>query len=370
MPRGVHRNLSATRTGKRYGMRAPITPAEEATEAARTAQLRHVHDRQPGIKRIAAGRGWRYMWGHRTVKDKATLARIGALAIPPAWKNVWICALPEGHLQATGHDAKGRKQYRYHHRWAAVRGQRKFDRLHAFGQHLPRLRRRVRHDLGKVGMPKEKVLAGAIALMEHSPIRVGNRTYTRENGSFGLSTLRNRHVQHDRRGVRLRFKGKSGKVHDLPVTGRRLARLVLRCKELPGQDLFTYVDEEGIAHDVDSGMVNAYIREASGGNFSSKELRTWMGSVRCVDTLLEMEGTGSEAACTRCINEALDAAAMHLGNTRAVCKAHYVHPGVLIAFQKGRLAALAEGVRARKTDTGLGKGERILMKVIAGKPSK
>lgn len=369
MSRGEHRAVSTSRAGKRDAERAS-PPAKEATAAARAAQLRHVHDRQSGIKRIAAGRGWRYVQGKRTVRDKTTLARIRALAIPPAWTNVWICALAEGHLQATGRDAKGRKQYRYHPRWAAVRGQLKFDRLHAFGKQLPRLRRKVVHDLRKKGLPKEKVLAGAIALMEHSPIRVGNRTYTRENGSFGLSTLRNKHVQQDRRGVRLRFRGKSGKVHDLPVTGRRLARLVLRCKELPGQDLFTYVDEEGVAHDVDSGMVNAYIREASGGDFSSKDLRTWMGSVRCVDTLLGMDVADTEAACTRCINEALDAVAEHLGNTRAVCKAHYVHPGVLGAFRTGRLAPLAEGVRASRSGTGLGRAERLLMKVIADKPAR
>ena len=338
----------------------------EPKKVARAAQLRYVHDDQPGITRKGAGKGWSYSLNNKLIKDRAIIDRINALAIPPAWTDVWICAHDNGHLQATGLDVKGRKQYRYHKRWAEVRGQVKYHRLHTFGKHLPRLRKQVHKDLDLKGMPKEKVLAGAVALMERTRIRVGNKAYEQSNGSFGLSTLKNKHVKREKKGLRIRFKGKSGIIHDIPLQGARLSRLVMRCKELPGQDLFTYVDDEGEAHDVDSGMVNEYIRTASGGDFSSKDLRTWMGSARCVDTLLDVEQPGSATECTRCVNEAMDEVAQHLGNTRAVCKAHYVHPGVVRAFEEGKLSDLAKGVhKATPGSTGLGKAERVLMKIIA-----
>lgn len=334
--------------------------------AAPIAQLRHVHDGQPGMHRRAAGKGWRYFRGTRPVKDKATLARIRALAIPPAWTDVWICARPDGHLQATGRDARGRKQYRYHAKWAEVRGRLNFHRLLGFGKRLRRMRERVRKDLRREGMPLEKVLAGAIALMEQFPMRVGSKAYERANGSFGLSTLKNKHMERQGRGEQLRFRGKGGKVHEVAVTGQRLARLMQRCKELPGQDLFTYADAEGVAHDVGSAQVNDYIRSATGGAYSSKDLRTWTGTARCLAALLEMEAPGSEAELMQRVNKAVDEAATHLGNTRAVCKRHYVHPGVIAAFQEGRLAGLAQGVRGgRSSGTGLDKAERVLMKVLA-----
>lgn len=305
--------------------------------------------------------------GNKSVKDKAIIERIRSLAIPPAWTDVWICAHENGHLQATGLDAKGRKQYRYHKRWAQLRGQVKYHRLSSFGKHLPRLRKQVHEDLDKTGMPKEKVLAGAVALMERTRIRVGNKAYEQTNGSFGLSTLKNKHVTKDKNGIRIRFKGKSGITHDIPLQGARLSRLLMRCKELPGQDLFTYLDEEGEAHDVDSGMVNEYIRNASGGDFSSKDLRTWMGSARCVAALLEAAPPPTATACARCVNEAMDLVAKHLGNTRAVCKAHYVHPDVVRTFEEGQLVDLAKGVHnAIPGGTGLNRAERVLMKICKG----
>lgn len=336
-------------------------------KVARVANLRYVHDDQKGISRRRSGKGWSYSLEKKTIKDKAVIERIQALAIPPAWTDVWICAHENGHLQATGSDAKGRKQYRYHKRWAQVRGQVKYHRLNSFGQHLPRLRKQIREDLDKKGMPKEKVLAGAVALMERTRIRVGNKAYEQSNGSFGLSTLKNKHVKREKKGIRIRFKGKSGIMHDIPLHGARLTRLLLRCKELPGQDLFTYVDEEGEAHDVDSGMVNDYIRTASGGDFSSKDLRTWMGSTRCVEALLDADPPGSATACAQCVNEAMDVVAKHLGNTRAVCKAHYVHPSVIRTFEEGQLVDLAKGVhKATPGGTGLNRAERVLMKICNG----
>ena len=334
-------------------------------KVAQAARLRYVHDDQPGISRKRAGTGWSYSLQGKVVKDKAIVDRINALAIPPAWTNVWICAHDNGHLQATGLDVKGRKQYRYHKRWAEVRGQVKYHRLHSFGKHLVRLRKQVQEDLDMKGMPKEKVLAGAVALMERTRIRVGNKAYEQSNGSYGLSTLKNKHVKRVKNGIRIRFKGKSGIVHDIPLEGARLSRLVMRCKELPGQDLFTYVDDKGEAHDVDSGMVNDYIRTASGGDFSSKDLRTWMGSARCVATLLDAEEPGSATDCARCVNDAMDEVAEHLGNTRAVCKAHYVHPGVVKAFEQAELKELAKGMRESKSTAGLSLSERVLLKICA-----
>ncbi len=334
---------------------------------ARAASLRYVNDEEQGISRKRAGKGWSYSNAGKKVRDTATLERIRNLAIPPAWRDVWICADPNGHLQATGLDAKDRKQYRYHARWAEVSAQVKYHRLNTFGKHLPRLRKQVAQDLRKHGLPKEKVLAGVVALIERTRIRVGNKDYERSNGSFGLSTLKDKHVKRDGNGTRLKFKGKSGIVHDIPLHSAKLARLVMRCKELPGQDLFQYVDDHGAVHNVDSGMVNEYVRTASGGDLSSKDLRTWTGSACCVKALLEKEVPGTKSGCAECINTAMDVVAKHLGNTRAVCKAHYVHPGVVKAFEEGKLKDLAKGVREGRTSTGLSRSERVLLKICGMK---
>lgn len=332
---------------------------------ARAVSLHYVTDHSPGFTRTRAGTGWSYAKAGRTVRDKTTLKRIRSLAIPPAWQDVWICSDPDGHLQATGLDAKGRKQYRYHQRWGAVRAQVKYHRLHAFGKHLPALRKQIAHDLRKQAMPKEKVIAGVVALMQRTRIRIGNKAYEQQNNSFGLTTLKDRHVKHDKKGIRLKFKGKSGVVHDIALHSARLARLVQRCKELPGQELFQYVDDQGIVHNVDSGMVNEYVRSASGGEFSSKDLRTWMGSACCVDALLDKDVPETQAACAECINEAMDEVARQLGNTRAVCKAHYVHPGVVRSFNEGGLSELAKGVRQSRGPAGLSRSERVLLKICA-----
>ena len=347
----------------------PMAPARlraldhRPRKLAQAASLKYVTGLRPGITRKPSGKAWSYYKEGKLVKDKATLERANALAIPPAWTEVWICADADGHLQATGKDAKGRKQYRYHRRWASARGQVKFHRLHTFGKHLPALRKRLAEDLGKPGMPKEKVLAGMVALMERTRIRVGNRAYEKSNGSFGLSTLKDKHVKLEKGVLKLRFKGKSGIVHDIPLTSSKLARLVMRCKELPGQELFQFLDDDGNVHDVDSGMLNEYIRQASGGDFSSKDLRTWMGSVCCVAVLLDSEVPPTKTECAQCVNNAMDEVAKHLGNTRAVCKAHYVHPGVVKAFEEAELPDLAKGVHHRKQETDLRRSERVLLKI-------
>jgi len=332
---------------------------------AKEAHLHYVSDRQPGISRRRSGKGWSYSTGGKIIRQKETLARVRALAIPPAWSDVWICADPLGHLQATGFDAKGRKQYRYHKRWSSARGQVKYHRLHSFGKHLPQLRKMVRSDLRKKGLPQEKVLAGVVALMERTRIRVGNKHYEQANGSFGLSTLKDKHVKRDKGGTRLRFKGKSGIVHDIPLHSPRLARLVMRCKELPGQELFQYEDDEGNVHDVDSGMVNQYIRNAAKDDFTSKDLRTWMGTSRCIRALLETGPAETVNACRQQVNAALDAVALHLGNTRAVCRKSYVDPRVIAAYERGKLEEYARHiVPGRSTHPRYSREERVLMNML------
>ena len=334
---------------------------------ARAVNLLYVSDEKSGIARKRSGKSWSYSKADRPIRDSNTLLRIRALSIPPAWTDVWICGHPNGHLQATGRDEKGRKQYRYHKLWEKARGDVKYHRLEAFGKHLPAMRKQVVSDLRRHGIPKEKVLAAMVALMERTRIRIGNKAYEHENGSFGLSTLKDKHVIKEKSGIRLRFKGKSGIVHDIPLHSAKLARLVMRCKELPGQELFQYLDDDGNVHNVDSDMVNEYVRTTSGGDFSSKDLRTWTGSARCVEALLEQERPVTQSACAVCINAAMDEVASHLGNTRAVCKAHYVHPGVVTAFEKDELSGLGKGVRERKSATGLSRSERVLMKICARK---
>jgi DNA topoisomerase-1 len=254
----------------------PVDPEATAEEAG----LRYVSDAMPGIRRRRAGRGFTYAGTDgRRLTDRRVLARIRALAIPPAWTDVWICPIARGHLQATGRDARGRKQYRYHARWREVRDEAKYGRMVAFGQALPRIRRRVEADLALPGLPRERVLAAVVRLLEKTAVRVGNEEYARENRSFGLTTLRNRHAEVGTSRIRFRFRGKGGKETEVELNDRRLARIVARCQELPGQALFTYLDEDGEPRTVDSADVNEYLREISGEEFTAKDFRTWAGTV-------------------------------------------------------------------------------------------
>ncbi len=252
--------------------------------------------------------------------------------IPPAWTEVWICRDPNGHLQVTGHDAKGRKQYRYHPRWREVRDENKYDRLINFAEALPRIRRRVARDLGRKGLPREKVLAAVVKLLETTLVRVGNDEYAEANKSFGLTTMRNRHARVVGAKVRMEFSGKSGVHHEIDIREPRLAKIVRKCQELPGQELFQYVDEQGNVHDVGSSDVNDYLREVSGGDFTAKDFRTWAGTALATEALKEFEDFDTTAAAKRNVTKAIEHVAQRLGNTTAVCRKCYVHPAIVDAY--------------------------------------
>ena len=308
--------------------------------SAKSARLRYVADDGPGITRERRGEGptdfvYRSPAGE-PIDDEATLARIRSLAIPPAWEKVWICPLANGHIQATGRDAKGRKQYRYHPRWREVRDETKYGRMIAFATALPKIRETIERHLALPGLPREKVLATIVRLLEVTCIRVGNEEYARKNRSFGLTTLRNRHVDVSGSSVRFRFRGKSGKSHAIRVKDRRLARIVARCSELPGYELFQYVDDEGLTRDVESSDVNAYIKEISGSDFTAKDFRTWVGTVSAVRALRELGPAASASDVGKTLGTAVKLVAERLGNTAAVCRKAYIHPAVLDAWVERR----------------------------------
>ena len=331
--------------------RRPTTSADAVAvsaaeaESAREAGLRYVLDSAPGIRRQRAGKGFTYLSvDGRRIRDAQMLARIRSLAVPPAYTRVWICADPRGHLQATGRDARQRKQYRYHPNWRRVRDDGKFVRMAEFGAALPRLRRRLRRDLGVPGLPRDKVLGVVVALLAGTLARVGNETYARDNHSFGLTTLRTRHVAFVRGGrLSLRFRGKSGLEHDLTVNDARLARIVRRCRELPGQALFQYLDDEGQRQPIDSGMVNTYLQDAMGNPFTAKDFRTWGGTLAAIAALVRtpLPETGGERAMASAIVDVIKQVAGELRNTPAVCRKSYIHPLVFEAWRDGRLHRLA-----------------------------
>ena len=280
----------------------------------------------------------------RRIRDARTLARIARLAIPPAYEDVWICTNPRGHLQATGRDARGRKQYRYHADWTRARGDHKHSRMRRFGKALGRLRAGVRRDLAQPGLPREKVLALVVRLLDATQVRVGNAEYARSNGSFGLTTLRDRHVRFPSRGkALLHFRGKGGAEHEVLVDDARLAKLVRRCQELPGQALFQYVDDEGVRRAIDSGQVNDYLRERMGEEFTAKDFRTWHATLHALELIgkVPVPEKPSERAFRACVNEVVKEVAAGLRNTPAVCRKSYINPAVFIAWQKGELRRAA-----------------------------
>jgi DNA topoisomerase I len=329
---------------------------DDPVESARAAGLRYVSDTAPGISRKGAGKGFTYTGPDgKKISDTETLARIQALAIPPAWTDVWICPNERGHIQATGRDDKGRKQYRYHARWHEVRDETKYSRVMAFGRALPGIRARVRKDLALQGLPREKVLATVVRLLETTLIRVGNEEYAKENKSYGLTTLRDRHVEIDGSEVRFQFRGKSGRTHSISLKDRRLAGIVKRLQDLPGQDLFEYVDDDGERQAVTSADVNDYLREVSGEDFTAKDFRTWAGTVLASRALHEMESVDSEAGAKKNIVQAIEHVAERLGNTPTVCRKCYVHPAVLESYVDGTLLDMVKE-KARKELAGdLGK---------------
>jgi DNA topoisomerase I len=336
----------------------------ETIESAEAAGLRYVSDGAPGIRRLRSGKGFRYVGPDgRSIRDPGVLNRIRALAIPPAYTDVWICPNLNGHIQATGRDARGRKQYRYHPRWREVRDETKFGRMLSFSSALPRIRRRVEHDLGLPGLPREKVLATVVRLLECTGIRVGNDEYARANGSFGLTTLRDDHVEISGSTLRFQFRGKSGKVHKLALNDPRLAKIVRRCQALPGEELFQYVDEAGEQQTIGSGDVNNYLREISGEEFSAKDFRTWSGTILALAALRELESPGSEREAKSAIVKVIDQVATQLNNTRAVCRKYYVHPLVFDTFSAGILTG-ASNARKRSNGNGLTPEERDLVRLL------
>ncbi len=313
-----------------------IALMESAGAAAKSAGLRYVTDELPGIGRVPSGRAFRYVdAAGKTVKDETTLARIRSLAIPPAWTDVWICPQANGHLQATGRDARGRKQHRYHPDWREVRDEAKYERMLAFGRALPRMRQRVRRDLRRPGLPREKVLAAVTRLLETTLIRVGNEEYAKQNGSFGLSTLRDRHVKVRAGTMRFQFRGKGGKQHEIDLHDPHLAKIVREAQDLPGQTLFQYDDEEDGVQRIASEDINAYLREIGGEEFSAKDFRTWAATVLAAEALLEFEPFMTPAEAKKNMLGAIKRVAERLGNTPAICRKSYIHPLVLNGYLDG-----------------------------------
>ncbi len=314
---------------------APVT---DASAAARHVGLRYVSDNMPGIVRVPATEGFRYLYADgKTVRDEATLARIRSLAIPPAWTDVWICASENGHIQATGRDAKRRKQYRYHPRWRSVRDEAKYERMLNFGKALPAIRKQVDAALRLPGLPREKVLATIVYLLQATMMRIGNEEYARHNNSFGLTTLRDRHVRIDGGAVEFHFRGKSGVRHAIRVDDPRLARIVRRTRDLPGQELFQYVDDDGEQRSVDSADVNDYLRTLTGEDYTAKDFRTWSGTVLAALALQEYEKFDSEAQARKNVVRAIETVAARLGNTPTICRKCYVHPAVIESYLDGTM---------------------------------
>lgn len=341
----------------------------EAAQFAHQSGLRYVTDTELGYTRQRLGKGFIYLnqKSKQRLKNKRELSRIQSLVIPPAWQEVWICANPKGHLQVTGRDQRWRKQYKYHPEWSQSRNDNKFGKLKLFAKVIPQIRKRVKKDLKLKGLPREKVLAAVVRLMELGHMRVGNDEYARENKSYGLTTLRNNHVQVSRLRVRFKYRGKSGVERDISIIDPILSKIVGECQELPGQELFAYVDENDQVHDVDSGDVNTYLKEISGENITAKDFRTWWGTVRAIEKILEMgQANNSSAASTKRREvEVIRSVAAYLGNTVAVCRKYYVSPKVFEADRKGYLHKISRKKYTRHAS--YSKCERCLLEVIACK---
>lgn len=340
---------------------------KDYSQAARVADLVYVSDKTPGISRLKKGKGFVYIYDHKPLKGKAEIERIKKLAIPPAWTNVWICAKANGHIQATGFDIRGRKQYRYHPLWHLLRNETKFHRLYEFGKLLPSMRLKLEEDLAQKELNEEKVIATVISLMERTYIRVGNDDYEKLYGSYGLTTLKDSHVKINGDTVHFCFKGKKGIEQNISLQNRRMAKMVQKCKDIPGKELFQYYDEEGNRQPVDSGMVNRYIKDATGGDFSAKDFRTWAGTLNIIRAFQSMGEAGSDSDCKKNIIAALDEVSKKLGNTRAVCKKYYVHPGIIKLYEEKNLNKyLQELDKIEQPDdlAGLTSEEKVLMKIL------
>jgi DNA topoisomerase-1 len=342
------------------------TILRDPKKTADAVNLVYVSDTQPGIKRIKRGRDFIYVYRNKPVKNEETLSRIRKLVIPPAWKNVWICSLDNGHLQATGLDVKNRKQYKYHSSWNELRNQTKFYRLLDFGKNLSAMRDKLKKDLALPGLPLKKVLAAVVSLMENTSIRVGNNMYEKLYGSYGLTTLKDKHVKLNGENMLFSFKGKKGVHHKISVKSKKLAHIVKQCRDIPGKELFQYYDEDGHHKCIDSGMVNQYLKEISGQDFTTKDFRTWSGTLFAFIELKKLGAAEIQAAVKKNIVAALDAVAAHLGNTRTVCKKYYIHPVVISLYENNRLSKYFQPAANEKKDVppGISVEEKIMMKIL------
>lgn len=317
---------------------AKKTLSSSPDASAKGAGLAYVDDSRPGLRRRRVGKGFQYLdVKGKVIKDNKTISRIKSLVIPPAWTKVWVCPSANGHLQATGRDVKGRKQYRYHPAWREARDETKYNKLIAFGKVLPQIRAKASMDLGLPGLPRSKVLAAVVFLLEGTLIRVGNEEYARNNDSFGLTTMRDQHVKIKGSSMRFSFRGKSGVKHAIDLNDRRLAKVVARCQAVPGQELFQYLDDAGQRHTISSHDVNTYLKELSGDDFTAKDFRTWAGTIMAAQALKQFEAFDSQAQAKRHVVKAIEDVAKRLGNTKAVCRKCYIHPAVLDAYLSGSL---------------------------------
>ncbi len=335
---------------------------EDPVKCAEAINLVYITDKEAGISRVKKGNGFAYLMDSKEITDGETLDRIKKLVIPPAWHEVWICALPNGHLQATGVDTKNRKQYRYHPMWSSLRAQTKFVHLSDFATALPGIRKQIKADLALGGLPVRKVLATVVALMDETGIRIGGSAYEKMYGSFGLTTMKDKHVKINGSETIFSFKGKKGVYHNISLKNKKLSKIVRQCKDIPGKELFQYLDEDGQRKHIDSGMVNDYIREISGSHFTSKDFRTWVGTSCAVELFKSAPNCDKEADIKRTVVEVIDSVAKRLGNTRTVCRKYYVHPAVIDHYSHGTIGKFFDAVVC--DDNGLSAEENALIKIL------
>ncbi len=335
-------------------------------ESAKAVNLIYVSDSKPGIERRKKRNGFEHLYGGKVLKDKEQLKRIKKLVIPPSWTNVWICPSPNGHIQATGLDLNGRKQYRYHSNWSLLRSETKFHRLYEFGKALPLLRRRLKKDMAGKELNEPKVLATVINVMEQTYIRIGSNEYEKLYGSYGITTLKDNHVKIAREKMFFSFTGKKGIEHSITIKNKKLAGIIKQCRDLPGKELFQYITTEGEKKSIDSGSVNNYIKEATGKEFTAKEFRTWAGSLQALKYFRSLEAAKNETEIKRNIVNVLDSVSAKLGNSRSICKKYYVHPGLIKLYEENKLIQFNSSIKptANGNEINLSAEEKILMKIL------
>ena len=345
-----------------------LKAGKDAGNAARAASLVYVTDSQPGITRQRRGKGFAYLFGNKTLKEKKAIERIKKLAIPPAWTDVWICPDENGHIQATGLDLRRRKQYRYHPQWSLLRNETKFHHLYEFGKMLPQLRAKLDTDMTVKELAEKKVIATVIRVMEKTYIRIGSNEYEKMYGSYGLTTLKDRHLQVKGDDIQFMFKGKKGIDQHISLRNKKLARVLKACQDIPGKELFQYYDEEGHRKAIDSGMVNSYIKEATNGDFTAKDFRTWAGSLEVLHAFCELGEAADEKECKKKVLEAIDRVSLRLGNTRTVCRKYYIHPGLIQLYEDKQLLSHLRELPASEHEEAekgaLTADEKILMKML------